>query len=415
MALLSGGSLSLPLSLCFLCLYPIYMASVVLLELFRWPQTPTSHPQNLPLHPIIPQSLGGKWGDHQDEEDEASWPYHPLLGEPDGLDFRTIRTDGTEYGEGSRDGSPTRPQLPQWMWTSHVAIYSGKGRNLNLRDAARPLWGWSGEEEEDQDFRTVRTDGTVKVLTDALVALVVLPRRLTIPSRLEENWSRFHAVGSAGFAPVLCYLVFFGWEGVGKSHLWGTLAVGTALSTLAFITTDDQGPPKAFPLPWVLGGFIMSVVWFYLIANELVSALVAVGVILGVDSSLLGLTVLAWGNSIGDTVSNLAMAAGGSKNSIQIAWSGCYAGPMFNALVGIGTSLVLASWRAYPSRFELPKDPSLYVTVGFLVVGLLFSLGVMLAKGMRFSRVQGIGLIGIYSSFLIIRALDVMGVNTGFF
>lgn len=46
---------------------------------------------------------------------------------------------------------------------------------------------------------------------------------------------------------------------------------------------------------------------------------------------LLGLTVLAWGNSVGDLSTNMAMARKGLAN---MAMTACYAGPVFNLLVG---------------------------------------------------------------------------------
>ena len=48
-------------------------------------------------------------------------------------------------------------------------------------------------------------------------------------------------------------------------------------------------------------------------------------------AQVLGLTVLAWGNSIGDFSTNMAMARKGLAN---MALTACYAGPVFNLLVG---------------------------------------------------------------------------------
>lgn len=47
-------------------------------------------------------------------------------------------------------------------------------------------------------------------------------------------------------------------------------------------------------------------------------------------AQVLGLTVLAWGNSVGDMSTNLAMARKGLAN---MAMTACYAGPVFNLLV----------------------------------------------------------------------------------
>eukprot|EP00054_Salpingoeca_dolichothecata_P026520 m.190065 g.190065 ORF g.190065 m.190065 type:complete len:68 (+) comp25681_c0_seq11:19-222(+) len=46
-------------------------------------------------------------------------------------------------------------------------------------------------------------------------------------------------------------------------------------------------------------GFIVSVIWIYIVANEIVNLLQTLGRLVGIGDAILGLTVLAWGNSIG--------------------------------------------------------------------------------------------------------------------
>lgn len=69
------------------------------------------------------------------------------------------------------------------------------------------------------------------------------------------------------------------------------------------------------------------------------------GVLLGIPEPVLGLTVLAWGNSVGDLSTNLAMAKKGLAN---MALTACFAGPVFNMLVGLGVGF--ATW--------LPNTPN---------------------------------------------------------
>ncbi|XVE90231.1 hypothetical protein DITRI_Ditri20bG0062400 [Diplodiscus trichospermus] len=185
--------------------------------------------------------------------------------------------------------------------------------------------------------------------------------------------------------------------------------VGMVFGNLAFVTTKKSSPPKRCQLPWFIGGFLMSVTWTYFTAEELVSLLVSFGNILGISPSVLGLTVLAWGNSLGDLISNSAMAINGGADGAQTAISGCYAGPMFNTLVGLGISLVCSSWSEYPSSFEIPIDPSLYETLGFLMAGLLWALVVLPRKNMKLERLLGGGLLAIYFCFLSLRLARALG------
>lgn len=154
---------------------------------------------------------------------------------------------------------------------------------------------------------------------------------------------------------------------------------------------------------------MMSVTWTYIVAEELVSLLISLGSVYGVSPSVLGLTVLAWGNSLGDLIANVAMAVRGGPDGAQIAMAACYAGPMFNTVVGVGFSLVLSAWSEYPSAYAIPKDRSLYETTAFLMGGLLWALVVLPKNRMRLDRLLGCGLLAIYSCFLFVRLVGALG------
>lgn len=289
-------------------------------------------------------------------------------------------------------------KVPHWMWGSNVAIYSevvGHGSE----DGPNP-WGWNDDvaviENKDSSFSCSK-------LFSWLEWPLTLPRRLTIPIIEEERWSKGYAVASVTFAPLL--LGFLWNNGHGSSQIVNGLiylacaVLGCMLGGVAFICTRSNQPPQKWLLPWVLGGFFMSIIWFYMIANELVALLVAFGLIFGINPSILGLTVLAWGNSMGDLMSNVALAVNGGEG-VQIAVSGCYAGPMFNTLVGLGICMLIGSWSKRPESYVMAGDIGLFCDIGFLVIGLLWSLVMLPRNQMQLSKSFGIGLMVIYVAFL---------------
>ncbi|GKV30521.1 hypothetical protein SLEP1_g39324 [Rubroshorea leprosula] len=274
----------------------------------------------------------------------------------------------------------------------------------------------STEENQERGTKLFNLDSSTLYYLGKLLELpLYLPRRLTIPVVSEERWSKAYAVVSVTLAPLffaeICNSQREKTMQSESSLVTFMIAgfVGMVLGNLAFVTTKKSSPPKKCLLPWLVGGFLMSVSWTYVTAEELVSLLVSIGNILGISPSVLGLTVLAWGNSLGDLIGNAAIAMNGGADGTQMAISGCYAGPMFNTLVGLGVSLVCSSWLEYPSPFVIPKDHSLYETLGFLMAGLLWALVILPRKNMRLEKCLGGGLLTIYLCFLFLRLARALG------
>lgn len=241
-----------------------------------------------------------------------------------------------------------------------------------------------------------------------------LPRRLTIPIVTEERWSKPYAVASASLAPILlCAL----WQLQDRAMTSGMafvvygigISIGMALGIITLFTTENSNPPRKCLLPWLLAGFLMSITWSYITAQELVGLLVSLGYIFGISPSILGLTVLAWGNSIGDLITNCTMAVYGGRAGTQVAISGCYAGPIFNTLFGMGLSLVCASWYKYPSPLKIPMDSDLIETLGFLAGGLLWALVVLPRRDMKLDGILGGGLLAVYLVSLSLRLIQTIG------
>ena len=78
---------------------------------------------------------------------------------------------------------------------------------------------------------------------------------------------------------------------------------------------------------------MMSMCWLYILCEIIVNLLELIGLITQLPSALLGLTILSWGNSVGDTICSISISKRGFG---EMALIGCIAGPTFNMLLGLG-------------------------------------------------------------------------------
>ncbi|KAK2768762.1 hypothetical protein FQN54_000618 [Arachnomyces sp. PD_36] len=105
-------------------------------------------------------------------------------------------------------------------------------------------------------------------------------------------------------------------------------------------------------------GFIVSIAWISTLATEVVNLLKTLGVILSISDSLLGLTVFAVGNSLGDLVADITVARLGYP---VMALSACFGGPMLNILLGVGVGglyMTLHNDSSSTSSLFSTSDPS---------------------------------------------------------
>jgi len=247
-----------------------------------------------------------------------------------------------------------------------------------------------------------------KSLPAKLLALVELPlilaRNVTVPLVEEEAWSRLNASLCPVFAP-LFVLAAFGQLGAvfpGTAlPVWVPVELaGAALAAAVRLTTHDSRPPASFAYAMALaaGGFVMCSAWIYAIATELVAVVTALGKLWGIPSSLLGLTLLAWGNSAGDLITNIAVARAGLSD---MAVAGCFAGPTFNLLVGLGCSFL---WKVLLSGpFTLHFDQRAYISLSFLYLGLGLNLGIGYFSRFQLGRSLALPLLALYAACTLLQ------------
>ncbi len=148
----------------------------------------------------------------------------------------------------------------------------------------------------------------------------------------------------------------------------------------------------------------MSMMWVYMLANILVDVLVMYECISGVSAALLGLTVLSWGNSVGDAFASIAISR---KGFGEMAFTGCIAGPVFNLLLGIGLTTVRCNMILKEGiKFEDAwHHPDLKTTI-FTLFASIFTLAVLVwlavTSSFKMSRWHGYVLLCTYGVIVIV-------------
>jgi len=84
-----------------------------------------------------------------------------------------------------------------------------------------------------------------------------------------------------------------------KFPLWAlVLIVSFVLAIVVYLTSNTKEPP-VYNRAFAFLGFGISVLFIDAIANEVISVLKTLGIMFSLSDAILGLTVLAWGNSLG--------------------------------------------------------------------------------------------------------------------
>ena len=92
---------------------------------------------------------------------------------------------------------------------------------------------------------------------------------------------------------------------------------------------------------FLLFSFAMSIFWIWATAQLLIDLLEIFGLLTGLPNNLLALTILAWGNSVGDFIANTSIA---KKGFAEMALTGCFAAPLFNNVLGLGITILKSNY-----------------------------------------------------------------------
>ncbi|XP_078410185.1 mitochondrial sodium/calcium exchanger protein isoform X1 [Cetorhinus maximus] len=192
----------------------------------------------------------------------------------------------------------------------------------------------------------------------------------------------------------------------GQFPVWAlVLLISLIIAMLIFFTTQNGEPPK-YHCVFSLIGFLFSTILINAIATEIVNLLRTFGIIFNLSNTVLGLTLLAWGNSIGDLFSDITLARQGYP---RMAIAACFGGIIFNMLFGIGLSSLIQ--MPYLNALEINHDGLLdWILVGSLGLSLVMSFIFIPIQRFKLRRLYGIILISYYLLFVTIALLTEAGV-----
>lgn len=275
---------------------------------------------------------------------------------------------------------------------------------LSIEEAAYGEWTEFLLHISPVEPREWKTKNACSKVYDILTLPIYLVLVLTIPvvdrENRRDNWSRPLNALHCVTGPVVALTIF----GVLDARIGNlvpvwclVVSIGTALAALVWFTSAANEPPR-YHLVFAYAGFAMSIIWIYGIATEIVALLKAFGTLYGISDVLLGMTVLAWGNNIGDLVTNLSLTRQGFP---QMAMSACFAGPVLALLLGIGVAFSMNFAARAAVCIELQYSELLPLIYGALVVVLVVLLLSSLVTWFHSSRAVGLLLILLYAAFLV--------------
>ncbi|KAJ4394580.1 hypothetical protein N0V93_003799 [Gnomoniopsis smithogilvyi] len=188
------------------------------------------------------------------------------------------------------------------------------------------------------------------------------------------SWNRWLAAVQIFMGPLFtCFIIWAKYMDqpfmvLVKMILYSLVGSLILLAVLLLSTSPDTKPKYYFLFCYL--GFVIAIAWISTIAEEVVGILKAVGVILGMSEAILGLTIFAVGNSVGDLVADITVARLGYP---VMALSACFGGPMLNILLGIGLGGTYMTMKnAKHEHKKHPNEPLHYGAYHIEVSGTLF-------------------------------------------
>lgn len=246
------------------------------------------------------------------------------------------------YRQGRQSGSSDEEEM-----SPYTAMIESSTDNICVAEGSWSSANWSGawHDAKQELYFEVRElweeifeeDNNV---VDKILMICEYPfllaRKLTVPIPCEGYYCRGLVALSLVISPI--WFGVYMWNEHEVNIFWkdGVSYVGilvafflvVAALVIRYAPGGSEGVMSLLvSTPIALYGFVIAATWIDFIADKLVNLLDFVGIICRIPASIMGLTILAWGNSMGDLSANLTMARKGLAN---MAMTACFAGMFEN-------------------------------------------------------------------------------------
>ncbi|CAK9014242.1 unnamed protein product [Durusdinium trenchii] len=286
-------------------------------------------------------------------------------------------------------------------------------------DSFQPLASESEAEDvgglqvsEPMALAGLQAKGNLSLVLTTMELPFTLARHVCIPSAAWNGPRRVLAALCPTCGSLFMILSFGGWEafavpngagGVGVPG-WAVCGLVGMLLGVAVLRFSTPARMPRWHLALLLWAMCSAVSWFNFLANECVAVLEAFGLNLGISSSVLGITVLAWGNSVGDLVADTALVR---QRRSKMAVAGIYGSPLLSDLLGLGIALTSHTWQHGDLRSQLSKQNR--IAAVSLLLAVVMTMAVF--AGFRFHGPRRLAwvLLGHYAIFMVLSVACELG------
>lgn len=240
-----------------------------------------------------------------------------------------------------------------------------------------------------------------------IISILELPltllRIVSVPNIDEKLYNRQICSLSLGIAPLMIIFAFnksllYSFDIFGHMITYSICIIIILVSYLWFLPID-----KAPTCKWQKGiilsmAFVACSSWIMFFANQLVGLLEVFAFVVGISEQFAGITLLAWGNSVGDLITDRSIALSGDP---QGAVTACYAGPIFNILWSFAMAIFIKSAFGKTSV----KWGGTHYTLSYVMLLVTLLIGFSTTIGSKFymSKRIGVLLIAAYAVFFLVN------------